>query len=57
MSASELISVLGTASPAGTAVPGDVPVAVFANCEASVNAAVNAVASDVPDPMLVGEVM
>ena len=54
MSASELISVLGTASPAGTEVPGDVPVAVLANCEASVNAAASAGASDVPDPMLVG---
>src|ERR1035438_9213586 len=57
MPASELISVLGTASPAGTEVPGDVPVAVLAYCEASVNAAVSAGASDVPDPMLVGEVI
>jgi hypothetical protein len=56
MPASELISVLGTASPAGTEVPGDVPVAVFAYCEASVNAAVSPGASDVPDPMQVGAV-
>jgi hypothetical protein len=57
MSASVLISVLGTVSPAGTEVPGDVPVAVFANCEASVNAAVSPDASDVPDPMQVGAVV
>lgn len=57
MSASELISVLGTVSPAGTEVPGDVPVAVLAYCEASVNAAVSPGASDVPDPTPVGEVI
>jgi len=48
MPASELISVLGIASPAGTEVPGDVPVAVLAYCEASVNAAASPDASDVP---------
>jgi hypothetical protein len=53
MSASELISALGTASPAGTELPGDVPAAVLAYCEASVNAAVSPDASDVPDPMQV----
>jgi hypothetical protein len=57
MPASELINVLGTASPAGIEVPGDVPVAVLAYCEARVNAAVSADASDVPDPMAVGEVI
>ena len=57
MFASVLIRVLGTASPAGIEVPGDVPVAVLAYFEASVNAAASPDASDVPDPMLVGEVI
>jgi hypothetical protein len=53
MPASVLINVLGTASPAGIE-PGEVPVAVFAYSEASVNAAVSPDASDAPDPMQVG---
>jgi ABC-type hemin transport system ATPase subunit len=57
MSASELINLFGTVSPAGIEVPGDVPVAVFAYCEASVKANVIPDASDVPDPMQVGAVV
>jgi hypothetical protein len=57
MPASVLISALGATSPAGAEVPGDVPVAVFAYCEASVNAAVSPDASEVPDPMQVGTVV
>ena len=57
MPASELINALGTSSPAGIEVPGEVPVAVFAYSEANMNASVRKVASAAPDPMQVGAVV
>jgi hypothetical protein len=57
MSASVLSSVTGTVSPAGTFNPGAVPVVVFTYSDASVKALASVVASALPDPMLLYELI
>ena len=47
----------GMVVPVGTLAPGDAPVAVFTNSDASVNALANSVESLVPDPIAAGDVM
>ena len=52
-----LICSIGTVVPAGTPVPGDVPVAVLTSCAAWTKAAVRASISPEGAPIAVGEVM
>jgi hypothetical protein len=52
-----LIFASGTTVPAGTLVPGEVPVEVLTNTDASAKAVVSAAASPLAEPTLAGEVI